>query len=222
MGSEMCVPLISMGEVMGAVLLGHATPAYFTPENRSLAQAAADVSATAARNLELSEELTRVANLDLLTNLYNQRYFHHAISKEIPRSQRHHKEFGLIALDVQRFRDVNTALGLERGDGILRKVGEVLLADLRSNDVTCRYVGDRFCVLLPEVAAQGVAAVCAKLREALATLRLELSSGVRPLAAAWASAQFPADGKHEAELVKVLFARLDAAKQQASAAGAGA
>ena len=222
MGSEMCVPLISMGEVMGAVLLANATPGYFTSENRSLAQAAADVSATAARNLELSEELTRVANLDSLTNIYNQRYFHHAIAKEIPRSQRHRKEFGLIALDVHRFRDVNSGLGLERGDGVLRKIGEALVADLRSNDVTCRYVGDRFCVLLPEVTAQGAAAVRAKLQETLASLRVDLSSGVRPLTAAWASAQFPADGKQEAELVKVLFSRLDTAKQQASAAGAGA
>jgi sigma-B regulation protein RsbU (phosphoserine phosphatase) len=220
MGSEMCIPLISMGEIMGAVVVANATPGYFTAENRSLAQAAADVSATAARNLELSEELTRVANLDSLTTLYNQRYFHHAIAKEIPRAQRHRKEFGLVALDLQRFRDVNAELGLERGDGVLRAVAEELVSELRSNDVSCRYVGDRFCVLLPEVNAQGVAAVCAKLREKLDNVHVELKDGRRSLSAAWASAQFPADGSKEAELVTVLFARLDNAKHQTSAAGA--
>jgi diguanylate cyclase (GGDEF)-like protein len=220
MGSEMCVPLISMGEVMGAVLLANPSPGYFTAENRSLAQAAADVSATAARNLELSEELTRVANLDSLTDLYNQRYFHHAIAKEIPRSRRHHKEFGLVSLDLKRFRDVNAALGLERGDAVLRRLGESLQSCLRSNDVLCRYVGDRFCVLLPEIPAAGVAAVCVKLREALANLRVQLGAEARPLEAAWASAQYPADAKEEAELIKVLFSRLDEAKQQAAGAGA--
>ena len=220
MGSEMCIPLISMGEVMGAVVLGNATPGYFTAENRSLAQAAADMSATAARNLELADELTRVANLDSLTGLYNQRYFHHAIAREIPRARRHHKEFGIVALDLTRFRDLNAALGLEKGDAVLRGLAQGLQSCLRSNDVLCRYVGDRFCVLLPEVQAAGVAAVCVKLREALANRQVEFGSGARALTAAWASAQFPADAEKEAELVKVLFGRLDQAKQQAAAAGA--
>ena len=220
MGSEMCIPLLSMGEVMGAVLLANATRGYFTAENRALAQAAADVSATAARNLELAEELTRVANLDSLTGLYNQRYFHHAITKEIPRALRHRKEFALLALDIARFRDVNKELGLEKGDALLRKVAEALTSGLRSNDITCRYVGDRFCVMLPEVHAQGAAAVGAKLREALSRVSIGFANEGRTLNAAWASAQFPSDANNEAELVRVLFSRLDQAKRQASAAGA--
>lgn len=219
-GSEMCIPLISMGETMGAVVLGNAESGYFTTENRSLAQAAADMSATAARNLELADELTRVANLDSLTGLYNQRYFHHAIGREIPRARRHHKEFGLVALDLARFRDVNAALGLEKGDAVLRGLAQGLQSCLRSNDVLCRYVGDRFCVLLPEVNAAGVAAVCVKLREAIANRQVEFADTARALTAAWASAQFPGDAEKETELVKVLFGRLDQAKQQAAAASA--
>jgi diguanylate cyclase (GGDEF)-like protein len=218
--SEMCVPLISFGEVLGAVVLAHANPRFFGPDDRSLAQAAADVCATAARNVQLSEELRRVANLDPLTGIYNQRYFHSALAQEIPRARRHKKQFGVVLLDLRGLREVNSVLGMDRGDELLRQAAAALKSSIRGNDVLCRYVSDRFTVLLPEVDAHGLPVVMNKLRQALATIQVPIPNAIHALTATTAVVHYPHDASDELELLKLLFTRLEAAKQQASGTGA--
>jgi len=217
-GSELCAPMVSMGEVMGVLVLTHEKVGYFTVDDRTIAQAAADVCATAARNVQLAEELRRVANHDPLTGIYNQRYFLSALGQEIPRSRRHKKEFGLIMLDVRGLRDINQALGVDAGDQVLRSVADVLKAGLRSNDLVCRYLGDRFALMLTEVNADGLVVVLGKLRQSLNALEIPaLPVGVT---ATWAAAHFPEDGGGEIELMKLLQTRLASAKRQSSGAGA--
>jgi diguanylate cyclase (GGDEF)-like protein len=215
-GSELCAPLISLGEVMGALVLGHYKPNFFSHDDRTIAQAAADVCATAARNVQLSEELRRVANLDSLTGLYNQRYFHSALAQEISRARRHKKEFGLVMLDLRGFREINASLGVEAGDDLLRRVATVLRATLRNNDVICRYLGDRFALLLPEVNAEGVTVVLGKLQQALPGIEVRFPQAPRPLSATWATVHFPADSGSELELIKLLLGRVETTKRRPS------
>lgn len=218
--SELCAPLISLGEVMGALVLAHPKANFFSHDDRTIAQAAADVCATAARNVQLSEELRRVANLDSLTGLCNQRYFHNAMSQEISRARRHKKEFGLVMLDLRGFREINASLGVEAGDELLRRVAAVLRSVLRNNDVIGRYLGDRFALLLPEVNADGVTVVVGKLRQALHGVEAHFPQATRRLSATWATAHFPADSESELELMKLLLGRLETTKKQSSGAKA--
>ena len=215
-GSELCVPLVSLGEVLGAIVLGHENPNHFSTDDRSIAQAAADVCATAARNVQLAEELRRITNIDPLTGLYNQRYFHNAVNQEIPRARRHQKAFGLMIADLRGFRQVNSVLGQNAGDELLRRVAKSLGSSLRNNDVLCRYEGDRFAVLLPEVSAEGLITVLAKLQHGLQTLTSPLPGAEAGIRATWASASYPPDATTELELLKVLLSRLQKAKEQSS------
>ncbi len=215
-GSELCAPLVSLGEVLGVIVLGHAQASFFTPDDRAIAQAAADVCSTAARNVQLSEQLRQLTNLDSLTGLYNHRYFQAAIAQEIPRARRHKKDFALVALDLRDFRSANRALGMEGGDDLLRKVAAALRGALRNNDVIARYAADRFIVLLPEVASDGLQVVLQKLQGTLAGISLKGLS----LSAHIAAVRYPHDGDTEQALVKALIARLDAAKHHSSGAGA--
>jgi len=215
-GSELCAPLVSLGEVLGAIVLGHESPNHFTADDRSIAQAAADVCATAARNVQLAEELRRITNIDPLTGLYNQRYLHTAVSQEIPRARRHQKEFGLMIADLRGLRQVNSLLGQHTGDELLRRVAKSLVSSLRNNDVLCRYEGDRFAVLLPEVNAERLITVLAKLQHGLQTLTSPLPESTGGIKATWASVSYPHDATTELELLRVLLSRLQKAKEQAS------
>jgi diguanylate cyclase (GGDEF)-like protein len=218
--SEMCVPMISFSEVMGAVVLAHREPGSFAPDDRFIAQAAADVCATAARSAQLTEELRRIANRDPLTGLYNQRYFHQVISQEIARSRRSTSGFALFLLDLRRMREVNALLGMEQGDQILQQVAARLRAGTRENDVVCRYMSDRYALVLPEVNESSASLVMAKLQSLLGAIEVEISGTRRRLAATWACVTFPADGQQEAALVKTLFDRLESSKRDhADAAG---
>ncbi len=210
-GSEIVTALVSCGEVLGALVVSHPKVNFFTPDDVAIAQAVADVCATAIGNVQLSSRLRRVVDLDFLTGLYNHRYFHHAVGEEVRRAKRYRKPFSLFALDLRGFRQVNHDLGFDGGDEVLRRVGGMLQAQMRANDVLARYAGDQFTLLLPETDQQGIAAVETKIRQGL--------DGIHSAGGTLASAHYPADGASEDELMRVLLARLEEAKR---AAGAGA
>ena len=209
-GAELCAPLVFLGEATGAIVLSHHQPNFFSADDRTLAQAAADVCATATRNVQLAEELNRVANLDFLTNCHNQRYFYFALAQEVARARRYNKQFGAILLDLRHFREVNAGYGFEAGDQLLHKVARSLQLQLRSNDVLCRYMSDRFAVVLPEIDRRGVDAVMGKLRAAVEAITLPRST--KALEVACAAVMCPHDGVTELELANLLLARLEKAK----------
>jgi diguanylate cyclase (GGDEF)-like protein len=219
-GSEFCAPLVSLGEILGAIVVGHDHANFFSDDDRNIAQAAADVCATAARNVQLADELRRIADIDPLTGLYNQQAFHLAVRQEIPRARRHKKEFGLIMGDVRKLKQVNLALGQQAGDDLLQRVAGALKANLRNNDVPARYYGDRFAVLLPELSSDALTIVLGKLWQSLQAIRWPIGSKDASVQAAWASAGYPRDGGNELELIQVLLERLERAKQQSSGAQA--
>jgi diguanylate cyclase (GGDEF)-like protein len=213
-GSELCVPLVSFGETLGALVISHAAQQFFGADDRSIAQAAADVCATAIRNVQLAEELRRVSNTDSLTGVFNQRYFHVLVAQEAHRSRRYHKQFSLLMLELKDFQELNTTHGFDRGDQVLRELGDWLKGQLRSVDSVCRYGVDRFVLVLPETTADRVATVIGKIQEKISHLR-STPSGIN-LAARYAMVCYPQDGVTDVELVRNLLARI------APARGAGA
>jgi len=211
-GSEICIPLVSGATALGAVVIARRGTHAFLKDELTLAQVAAEVAANTVRSLHLSEELNRSTSSDPLTGASNQRHFHAMVGQELSRARRYQKPFGLITLDLRGFREVNTALGVQGADQILKQVAASLRARLRSHDTLSRYEGDQFAMVLPEVNGDAVAVVLTKLNTALATIETGSS---RQLSAAWAAVTFPEDGNSEAELVNTLFRRLDAARRPA-------
>ncbi|HXE90613.1 MAG TPA: GAF domain-containing protein [Terriglobales bacterium] len=212
-GSELCAPLVSFGETLGVVVVSHPHSGFFSEDERAIAQAAADVCATAIKNVQLAEELRRVAHTDFVTGVYNQRYFHTAVSQELARSKRYGKPFALAMLDLRAFRDVNSSLGFEGGDTILRQVAQLLRSQVRSMDVLCRYAGDRFALVLPETDRDRMAVVLRKIEENLARIRIPGKDGEEPLVATCAFVNYPHDAGNALELTRLLFARVDEVKR---------
>ncbi len=212
-GSELCVPLVTFGETLGVVLLAHKQPGFFGDDDRAIAQAAADVCATAIKNVQLAEELRRVTNTDSLTGVYNQRYFHAAVAQEISRSRRYNKQFALAMLDLRDFQHINTALGFTGGDEVLREAAQLLRSQLRSMDVLCRYSGDRFAMVLPETDPARMGTVVGKIRENLSRVCVPFPDDPRPLAAACAAVHFPQDAATGLDMARLLLARVEQAKK---------
>ncbi len=218
-GSEMAVPLLCCGEMLGAVVLGQQEERYFDGEDQAIAQAAADVAATAMKNVLLADELRRVSSTDFLTGLYNQRYFHLMVAQEAARAKRYNKHFAVAMLDIRRFRNVNAAIGFDGGDELLRQLARALVAQMRKNDTACRYAADRFVFVFPETDGARMEAVLAKLRASLGEVQYHIEGQPHRLAAAFATAQYPADGTTDVELIRSLMDRINRAKQQTAAAG---
>ena len=215
-GSELGIPLVSFGDTLGAVVITHAQRNFFSVDDRSIAQAAADVCATAIKNVFLADELRRVTSTDSLTGVYNQRYFHNVVAQEISRARRYNKRFALVMLDLRGFRSINTALGFDGGDEILCEVAQMLRQQLRSMDLLCRYAGDRFALVLPETDRERMSAVLAKVQDGLARIHCKIDGETRSLSASWAHVHYPHDGSAELELVRLLLSRLALAKKDSS------
>lgn len=99
---------------------------------------------------QLIDEQVR-SRRDPVTGLLNARGFEEQLQAEIARSTRHFREFALVYLDCDRFKEVNDVQGHQVGDALLKVVGNVLETNIRSFDAAARVGGDEFAVLISEV-----------------------------------------------------------------------
>jgi diguanylate cyclase (GGDEF)-like protein len=219
-GSELCIPLVSFGETLGVIVITHERPQFFTNDDRAIAQAAADVCATAIKNVQLAEELRRVTSTDSLTGMFNQRYFHTVVAQEVTRAKRYGKGFALAMLDLRDFRQVNAAVGFDEGDNVLRQAAQTIKGQVRSIDTVCRYAGDRFALVMPETDKERALAVVAKVEKALTAIEYHDGQAQRRVSSSSATVHYPQDGATELELIRLLLARTSAAKASVTAAKA--
>ena len=118
-----------------------------------------------ARNAEVS----KLATSDSLTGLPNRHVYNDRINHAIARALRHNRRFGIMFIDLDRFKIINDTLGHHVGDLLLKGVAERLLGSVRKSDTVARLGGDEFTILLEEIHGTADAeAVARKLLAALA------------------------------------------------------
>ncbi|HEX9992078.1 MAG TPA: GGDEF domain-containing protein [Acidimicrobiales bacterium] len=124
-------------------------------------------AAQSLRSERLRSEVEWLATRDPLTGVYNRAVFDERLTELVASAQRTERPLSLIVLDVDHFKAVNDGFGHQAGDGVLRVVGETLIANSRNDDVAARFGGDEFAVLLPGVAGPTALAVAERLRASI-------------------------------------------------------
>jgi diguanylate cyclase (GGDEF)-like protein len=164
------------------------------------------------RRLRASHEaLWALARRDELTGVGNYRALHERLAAEISRHQRHGREFALVLLDLDGFKQVNERYGHLEGDRLLAEIGASLRKEVRGGDSVFRQGGDEFAVIVPEVNAEEADEVARRLRGRVSR-RGSGTDQLRPVSATTGFALFPADGRTVGELLGVADADLFAAK----------
>jgi diguanylate cyclase (GGDEF)-like protein len=115
-----------------------------------------------------SDDLRRLATIDVLTGSFNRRYFLERAADEIERARRYERPLCLCMLDIDHFKDVNDRWGHPAGDAVLTEVTNVCQRALRSQDVFGRVGGEEFGALLPETVGAVSARVAERLRAQIA------------------------------------------------------
>lgn len=125
--------------------------------------------------MKLSQDkLSRSARIDGLTQVNNRREFEFSIETEWRRALRSRRNLALIMLDIDYFKAFNDVYGHLAGDGCLRTVAQAIKsATQRAQDMVCRYGGEEFAVILPETTVEGAALMAERIRQAVASLRIE-------------------------------------------------
>lgn len=96
---------------------------------------------------EKTEYLSSLTITDPLTSLYNKKYFHQRIQKEISAVKRYKHESCVTLVDVDRFTRINDTYGARQSDVLLKECASLLVNSVRNSDVVCRYDGGKFAVI---------------------------------------------------------------------------
>ena len=97
------------------------------------------------------EEIYRLKTVDGLTGAVNKRTFDEEIQRELHRFYRYNRPLSLIMFDLDRFKDVNDTYGHLAGDRVLSEIGVLIGDECRKEDTFCRYGGEEFAILMPEL-----------------------------------------------------------------------
>ena len=119
--------------------------------------------------VELREHAEALALLDPLTELPNRRALIDWLTAETDRGS----ATGLVLIDLDGFKDVNTAHGYPAGDAVLRETAARLIGAVRQGDVVARLGGDEFAVLAPDASQETMRALADSVLTALRDLNYE-------------------------------------------------
>lgn len=94
------------------------------------------------------QELEGFAFLDPLTVLPNRRYMEIALQTALNEFQVHKYPFGVLSIDLDRFKEINDRNGHIVGDQVLKETARTLRGALRSTDILGRWGGDEFIAIV--------------------------------------------------------------------------
>ncbi|MHB1085221.1 MAG: putative bifunctional diguanylate cyclase/phosphodiesterase [Thiobacillus sp.] len=114
-----------------------------------------------------ARQLATQAMYDPLTSLANRSLLLDRLEHEIELSRREHLSFGLVLMDLDRFKEVNDTLGHDVGDELLREVGRRLKEAVRGEDTVARLGGDEYVLLIHNLEPKGASFIANKILAAL-------------------------------------------------------
>lgn len=207
--SELCVPLLADGNVVGVMNLESDRLDGFSDADERLMISAADYIANAIHVVQLHGRLKTLSYTDALTGLDNHRVFFDRLVREARRSVASQTPLSVAILDVNNLKEINDSHGHLAGDAALRASADILRRSSRPEDVVARYGGDEFAMILPRITAEEAWAIVENIAAALAASEFEIDGVTLPLpAASWGIATAPEDGHRSVDLIGIADERM--------------
>jgi diguanylate cyclase (GGDEF)-like protein/PAS domain S-box-containing protein len=137
---------------------------------------------------------------DSLTGCFNRRYLDETLERELSRSRREGYPLSLVILDLDHFKQINDTYGHQAGDQALVVLAETLRADIRHEDVLCRYGGEEFIILMPHMPLATAAERAEAWRQKIADIRVPFGKFELTFTTSAGVAAYPDHGKTPDEL----------------------
>jgi diguanylate cyclase (GGDEF)-like protein len=160
-------------------------------------------------NARLSEQVTR----DPLTGLFNRRYLEDSLQRELALAKRQGFAVSVVMGDIDHFKNINDAYGHQAGDEVLKKLAGLLQTNSRESDICCRYGGEEFLLVMPNV-PEGLAVQRAEsLRMSITEMIVPFSTFRIRLTASFGVATYPKQGLDTDSLIGAADEALYEAKE---------
>jgi len=213
--SYACAPLSAGGKTFGVMHMSSDEPHRFTAEDIDLFTTLANQVAISIERAQLFQKVEQLAITDPLTELYNYRYFRERLNESLRRAKRYERPLSLLMMDLDHFKQHNDTFGHPSGDGVLRKVADVLRDVLREVDFPARYGGEEFAVILHDTDKSGAQAVAEKIRTTIEKTAFfgDNSNPVVHRTVSVGVCTFPDDASTDEEIVNEADAALYRAKE---------
>jgi two-component system, cell cycle response regulator len=164
-------------------------------------------------NRRLLEEMARQARHDALTGILNRRSLVAEFEREWQRAARGGEPLSCVMIDIDFFKRVNDVHGHKAGDLVLQAIANLLTTACRTIDISGRYGGEEFLVLLPDTAEAGALAWAEHLRQNLAATSISVEDEIVHVTASFGVAERTADLEHCEQLIDQADQALRTAKQ---------
>jgi diguanylate cyclase (GGDEF)-like protein len=168
-----------------------------------------DITVLKKAQAELQEQAIR----DALTGLYNRRYLDETLDRELARAMREHQPIAFVMLDIDHFKNINDSFGHKEGDVVLQKLATLLLSYTRVGDIVCRYGGEEFLVVLPDVTAEIAFQVAERWRKSFKGLTMPAEQSEANATLSCGISEYPLHGETKEELISTADKALYHAKQ---------
>lgn len=212
--SEVAVPLIADGKIIGVFNAESVEPDAFGPEDVQTLTVIARQAAEVLRSAQLLEETRRLAITDSLTGLFNRRHFSQQLEENVSRALRYQEPLALVFVDMDHFKLVNDRFGHHAGDRCLQALADTLRDSVRDSDQIARIGGEEFAVLLIRADRQLALSIAQRLHERIDNLILEEDPPLPVnLTASLGVAFFPDDGDDPKSLMRAADRALYTAKR---------
>jgi diguanylate cyclase (GGDEF)-like protein len=211
-GTLACIPLVALGETVGAAHLHWAASRELSLPLRLAITRVSEHAALSIANRRLVLALRGQANTDGRTGLTNSRAFDEAVERQLSvRAEREHA--AVLMLDLDHFKEFNDRFGHPAGDEALRVFANLLASTTREQDIAARYGGEEFAVYLPGLQADVAAEVAERIRSRTESTIIPLGPGLTGhLTVSIGVAIAPEDGSQRILLLKAADEALYRAK----------
>ncbi|MGH2626953.1 MAG: GGDEF domain-containing protein, partial [Anaerolineales bacterium] len=206
--SYLVLPLVSRGRSIGVLALGRRDGPLTLQAAEHLEQVVA-AAALVLENVRLLQKTRDLAITDEVTPLFNFRFFHQILDRELKLVDRYKSVLSLIFMDLDRFKPINDQYGHLRGSRVLREVGFLLRAAVRETDYPSRYGGDEFVVILPQTDGPAARSLADKLRTLIEEHHFLQEEGINAqIGVSLGVATYPADAATKEALIRLADERM--------------
>ncbi|QLE43229.1 diguanylate cyclase [Nostoc sp. C052] len=175
-GTHLCVPLFAQGEVVGILHIDALEE--ISPEDQQIIEIIARTFGIALNNLSIKQRLTHDNLRDGMTQLFNQSYTQSITEQRLAEAERSGQPLSIIFLDIDNFKSYNSRYGHITANIVLQGLAKLLLKSIRSFDIACRWGGEEFVIVMPNMTLETLRKRVEKLRIDIEQMQLKDSDQI--------------------------------------------